>query len=149
MGSRNEDRMEGLQMTGSLLLVFSFGTGVSLAQILVTEDCPVCVNVDPLQGQAPDPLAGVYNFRGESDECPGGCSYNREDDRWTVYCFGEGARTAKLECTATSPWDGIASATVGAVTENSGAETKYSEKPAGSLTSTALEVNPMATSTIR
>ena len=41
-----------------------------------------------------------------SDECAGGCAYNREDDPEIVYCFGPGVRTARLECAATSTAEG-------------------------------------------
>jgi len=91
--------MKGQQ---ALTLVLFHYLGSALSQSLVTDGCPACVNVDPILGEIPDDLSGVYNFQGESDECSGGCTYNREDDPETVYCFGPGVRTAKLECAATS-----------------------------------------------
>merc|ERR1711892_439748 len=99
--SREEaGRMEPQPALCAVILLF---IGLTQGQLLVTDDCPVCVNVDPIPGEIPDNLAGLYKFKGESDECPGGCSYNREEDSETVYCFGPGARTAELECPATSP----------------------------------------------
>ena len=46
------------------------------------------------------------SFKGESDECPGGCTYNRDDQPDTVYCFGPGVRTAVLECDITGMYQG-------------------------------------------
>ena len=61
----------------------------------------------------------MFSFKAESDECPGGCSYFREDDQDTVYCFGPGDRTATLECATTNQ----------AVTIPAGGVTSPAEEP--------------------
>merc|ERR1712142_250726 len=98
MGSCDKDTMLRTHYLGFLFLLFF--TGETIAQALLTVGCPACVSVDPLPGDGPDTLLGIYNFKAESDECSGGCSYFREDDQDTVYCFGPGDRTATLECAA-------------------------------------------------
>ena len=35
-------------------------SGSALSQSLVTDGCPACVNVDPILGEIPDDLSGVY-----------------------------------------------------------------------------------------
>ena len=44
--------------------------------------------------------SSLLSYKGESDDCPGGCSYYKQDDPLTVYCFGPGERTGNLECAA-------------------------------------------------
>merc|ERR1719477_384460 len=88
-----------------ILLILYHCLGTTVGQTLVTASCPACVSVDPLHGVVPDDLTGVYKFKGESEECPGGCTYNRDDQPETVYCFGPGVRTAKLECDNTGTSD--------------------------------------------
>merc|ERR1719477_53494 len=89
--------------TQAVFLGFLFQCqGLILSQVLVTDGCPACVLVDPLPGPGPDDLAGVYNYQGESEDCPGGCSYYGEDDPLTPYCFGPGERTGNLQCEATT-----------------------------------------------
>merc|ERR1711892_885206 len=97
-------------------MVLYLCSGTTCGQVLLTPDCPVCVNVDQLPGEVPDYLAGLYNFKGESAECLGGCSYKKGEDSETVYCFVDGVRTAQLECAATNNTDGTAAAEVSSPT---------------------------------
>ena len=46
--------------------------------------------------------SSLLRYKGESDDCPGGCSYYRQGDPLTVYCFGPGERNFNLECVATT-----------------------------------------------
>merc|ERR1711892_970925 len=119
--SQGTSSMVGQHSTVRIVLVCFLSLGSTFGQeVLLTSDCPVCVNVDLLPGEATDDLAGLYNFKGESAECPGGCSYNKAEDLETVYCFGPGVRTAQLECPATN-LPGETSATEGVTEESTNA----------------------------
>ena len=47
-------------------------------------------------------FSSLLSYKGESDDCPGGCSYYRQGDPLTVYCFGPGERSGNPECAVTT-----------------------------------------------
>merc|ERR1719206_1665929 len=126
----------------ALILIFFHCLGSAFPQSLVTDGCPACVNVDPLPGETPDDVTGVYNFKGESDECPGGCTYNREDDPETVYCFGPGVRTAKLECAATTITEASESTDMMGMSTNAGPVDTTGSLGTENIPSNSLSTSP-------
>ena len=47
----------------------------------------------------------LISYNGETEDCPGGCSYYRQGHPLTPYCFGPGERTASLECPVSTTED--------------------------------------------